>query len=52
MSTGIKFHMEGAAERQARESIAVLIRATIPDSDDLKRYPVTYGVILYARQDG
>ena len=51
MSTGIKFHTEGAAERKAREPIAVLIRGTVrvPDSDDLKRRPETYGVILHAR---
>ena len=54
MSTGIKFHTEGAAERKAREPIAVLIRGTVRvlDSDDLKRHPETYGVILHARQDG
>ena len=54
MSTGIKFHTDGAAERKAREPITVLIRATvrIPDSDDLKRRAETYGVFLYARQDG
>ena len=54
MSTGIKFHTEGAAERKAREPIAVLIRGTVraPDSDDLKRCLETYGVILHARQDG
>ena len=53
MSTEIKFHMEGAAERKAREPIAVLIDGTVrvPDSDDLKRRPETYGVILHARQD-
>ena len=39
MSTGIKFHTDGAAERKAREPITVLIRETVrvPDSDDLKR---------------
>ena len=48
MSTGIKFHMNGAAERKAREPLTVLIRGTVivPDSDDLKRRPETYGVIL------
>ena len=36
MSTGIEFHMDGAAERKAREPITVLIRGTVrvPDSDD------------------
>ena len=29
MSTGIKFHTDGAAERNAREPIAVLIRGTV-----------------------
>ena len=37
-----------------REPITVLIRGTVrvPDTDDLKRRPETYGVILHARQDG
>ena len=50
----IKFHTDGAVEQKAREPIAVLIRGTVrvPDSDDLKRRPETYGVILHARQDG
>ena len=54
MSTGFKFKTEGAAERKAREPIAVLICGTdrVPHSDDLKRRPETYGVILHARQDG
>ena len=54
MSTGIKFHTDGAAERKAREPITVLIRGTVkvPDSDDLKRHPETYDVTLHARQDG
>ena len=54
MSAGIKFHTEGAAERKARKPIAVVIRGTVgvPDSDDLKRRPETYGVILHAGQDG
>ena len=54
MSTGIKFHTDGAAERKACEPITVLIRGTVrvPDSDDLKRRPETYGVSLHARQDG
>ena len=54
MSTGIKFHSDGAAERKAREPITVLIRetVTVPDSDDLKRRSETYGIILHARQDG
>ena len=54
MSTGIKFHTDGAAERKAREPITVLIRGTVrfPDSDYLKRHSETYGVILDARQDG
>ena len=44
MSTGIKFHTEGAAERKALETIAVLIRETVraPDSDDLKRCSETW----------
>ena len=51
MSTGIKFHTDGAAERKAREPITVLIRGTVRvlDSDDLKRRPDTYGLILHAR---
>ena len=54
MSTGIKFHTNGAAERKAREPITVLIRETVrvPDSNDLKQRPETYGVILHTRQDG
>ena len=54
MSTGIKFHTEGAAERKARDPITILTRGTVrvPDSDDLKRRPETYAVILHARQDG
>ena len=54
MSAGIKFHTDGAAEQKAREPITVLIRGTVrvPDSDDLKRRPETYGLILHARQDG
>ena len=54
MLTGIKFHTDGAAERKVREPITVLKRRTVrvPDSDDLKRRPLTYGVILHARQDG
>ena len=54
MSTGIKFHTDGAADRKAREPITVLIRGTVrvPDTEDLKRRPETYGVILHARQDG
>ena len=54
MSTGIKYHTEIAAERKARNPIAVLKRGTVkvPDSDDLKHRPETYGVILHARQDG
>ena len=54
MSTGIKFHTQVAAERKARELIAVLIRGTVrvPDSNDLKRLPKTYGVILHAIQAG
>ena len=54
MSTGIKFHTDGGADRKAREPIAVLIRETVrvPDSDDLKRRPETYGVILHDKQDG
>ena len=54
MSTGIKFHTNGAAERKARVPAGVLIRGTVrvPNSDDLKRRPDTYGVILHARQDG
>ena len=34
-----------------KHAIAVLIRGTVraPDSDDLKRRPETYGVILHAR---
>ena len=54
MSTGIKFHTDGAAKRKAREPITVLIRGTVrvPDCDDIERRPETYGVILHARQDG
>ena len=54
MSTGIKFHTDGAAERKTREPITVLIRGTVrvPYFDDLKRRPETYRVILHARQDG
>ena len=54
MSTEIKFHTNGSAERKAREPIAVLIRGTVrvPDSDDLKRRPETYSVIFHVRQDG
>ena len=54
MSIGIKFHTDGAAEQKAREPITVLIRGAVrvPDSDDLKRHPETYGVILQSRQDG
>ena len=52
MSTGIKFHTDGAAERKAREPITVRGTVRVPDSDDLKRRPETYGVILHARQDG
>ena len=54
MSTGIKFHTDGAAERKARVPIAALIRGTVkvPDFDDLMRRLETYGVILHARQDG
>ena len=52
MSTGIKFHTNGAAERKAREQITVLIRGTDRVPDDLKRRPETYGVMLHARQDG
>ena len=53
MSTGIKFHTDGAAERKAREPLTVLIRGTVrvPDSDDLKRRLETYGVIFHASQD-
>ena len=37
-----------------KEPITVFTRGTVrvPDSDDLKRRPETYGVILHARQDG
>ena len=51
MSTGTKFHTDGAAERKAREPIAVLIGGTVrvPHFDDLKRRPETYGVILHLR---
>ena len=54
MSTGIKFHTDGAAEREAREPITVLIRGTVrvQVSYDLKRRPDRYDVILHARQDG
>ena len=54
MSTGIKFHTDGAAERKGREPTTVLIRGTVrvPDSDEVKRRPKTYGVILHARQEG
>ena len=54
MSTGIKFHTEGAAERKAHEPTVGLIHRTVraPEFDDLKRRPETYGVILHARQDG
>ena len=53
MSIEITFHTDGAAERKAREPITGLIRGTVrvPDSDDLKRRPETYGVILHARQE-